>query len=100
MRLSGSADLVCVHGGDGTLRDTVQALGTRAGKMPLCIAPAGKINLDARELGYRSDPGQLAGQIMAAWERGPDSWVRAPLYTLGDLPVVSCLSIGPDSHAP
>ena len=49
-QLSGSADLVCVHGGDGTLRDTVQALGARAGEVPLCIAPAGTINLVAREL--------------------------------------------------
>src|SRR6476469_7020999 len=26
VQLSGTAELVCVHGGDGTLRDTVQAL--------------------------------------------------------------------------
>ncbi|WP_229658398.1 diacylglycerol/lipid kinase family protein [Tsuneonella deserti] len=99
VRLSGSADLVCVHGGDGTLRDTVQALGARAGEVPLCIAPAGTINLVARELGYGRDPEALAEQVMAAWRRGPETWVRAPLYALGDLPVVSCLSIGPDSHA-
>jgi diacylglycerol kinase family enzyme len=99
VRLSGAADLVCVHGGDGTLRDTVQALGSRAGDVPLCIAPAGTINLVARELGYARDPERLAAQVCAAWERGPESWTRAPLYTLGDMPVVACLSIGPDSHA-
>ena len=99
VQLSGSAELVCVHGGDGTLRDTVQALGDRAGEVPLCIAPAGTINLVARELGYRRDPAKLAEQVCAAWDRGPAGWVRAPLYRLGDLPVVSCLSIGPDSHA-
>lgn len=99
VQLSGSADLVCVHGGDGTLRDTVQALGSRAGEVPLCIAPAGTINLVARELGYARDPDRLAAQVCAAWERGPASWTRAPLYTLGDMPVVACLSIGPDSHA-
>ena len=99
VRLSGDADLVCIHGGDGTLRDTVQALGARAGTVPLCIAPAGTINLVARELGYRRDPEDLAGQVTAAWRRGPDSWVSAPLYMLGEMPVVSCLSIGPDSHA-
>src|SRR5689334_1450598 len=71
VQLSGSADLVCVHGGDGTLRDTVQALGSRAGKVPLCIAPAGTINLVARELGYARDPDRLAAQVCAAWERGP-----------------------------
>ncbi len=99
VQLSGAADLICVHGGDGTLRDTVQALGNRAGDVPLCIAPAGTINLVARELGYARDPGRLTDQVCAAWGRGPDGWVRAPLYRLGDLPVVSCLSIGPDSHA-
>ena len=88
VRLSGAADLVCVHGGDGTLRDTVQALGSRAGDAPLCIAPAGTINLVARELGYARDPERLAAQVCAAWERGPESWTRAPLYTLGDMPVV------------
>jgi diacylglycerol kinase family enzyme len=97
--LSGTADLVCVHGGDGTLRDTVQALGPRAGSVPLAIAPAGTINLVARELGYARDPARLARQVRAGWDRGPDRWVHAPLYTLGELPVVSCLSIGPDSHA-
>ncbi len=99
VQLSGDADLVCVHGGDGTLRDTVQALGERAGEAPLCIAPAGTINLVARELGYARDRERLAAQVCAAWERGPESWVRAPLYMLGEMPVVACLSIGPDSHA-
>lgn len=98
-RLSGAADLVCVHGGDGTLRDTVQALGPAAGEVPLCIAPAGTINLVARELGYARRADALAAQVAAAWDRGPESWTRAPLYTLGRTPIVACLSIGPDSHA-
>jgi diacylglycerol kinase (ATP) len=93
------AELVCVNGGDGTLRDTVQALGARAGEVPLCIAPAGTINLVARELGYVRNPERFAQQVCEAWGRGSDTWVRAPLYRLGVLPVVSCLSIGPDSHA-
>lgn len=91
-------DLVCVHGGDGTLRDAVQGLGPLAGEIPLCIAPAGTINLVAREIGYPRDPEELARMVFAAWER-PDGWLRAPLYTLGEMPVVACLSIGPDSHA-
>ena len=51
VRLTGGADLICVNGGDGTLRDTVQAMGPAAGSVPLCLAPAGTINLVARELG-------------------------------------------------
>ena len=98
-QLSGNADLVLVHGGDGTLRDTVQALGDAAGRVPLAIAPSGTINLVARELGYAREPARLAEQVLAAWARGPETWVRAPLYRLGEMPVVACLSIGPDSHA-
>ena len=96
---SGEADLICVHGGDGTLRDTVQALGADAGRVPLCIARSGTINLVARELNYPVEPGALARQVARGWARGPDSWITSPLYTLGDMPIVSCLSIGPDSHA-
>lgn len=97
--LSDDADFICVHGGDGTLRDTVQALGERAGEVPLCVAPSGTINLVARELGYAREPRRFVDQVLAAWQRGPKGWVHAPLYRLGELPVVSCLSIGPDSHA-
>ena len=98
-QLSGSAELICVHGGDGTLRDTVQALGERAGEIPICIARAGTINLVARELRYPKKPEALARQVAEAWRTGPEGWVHSPLYRLGDLPIVSCLSIGPDSQA-
>lgn len=92
-------DLVCVHGGDGTLRDTVMALGRDAGRIPLCVAPAGTINLVARELGYPRDPLAFVQKLARAWAAGPDGWVRAPLFRLGSTPIVSCLSIGPDSRA-
>ena len=98
-KLSGTAELVCVHGGDGTLRDTVQALGDRAGEVPLAVAPSGTINLVARELGYARKPSDFARQVAEGWAKGSGAWVHAPLYRLGDMPIVSCLSIGPDSHA-
>ncbi|MBX7532204.1 hypothetical protein K3165_04620 [Qipengyuania sp. 1XM1-15A] len=98
-QLSGTAELVCVHGGDGTLRDTVQAMGAAAGKVPLAVAPSGTINLVARELGYARNPAAFAKQVADGWAKGSDGWVRAPLYRLGEMPIVSCLSIGPDSHA-
>ena len=97
--LSGSADLVCIHGGDGTLRDVVRALGQGAGDVPLCVAPSGTINLVARELDYPRKTKAFARKLAEAWSRGPENWVTAPLYRLGELPIVSCLSIGPDSHA-
>tara|TARA_R100001126_G_scaffold71907_1_gene41940 strand:- start:328 stop:984 length:657 start_codon:yes stop_codon:yes gene_type:complete len=67
--------------------------------MPICVAPSGTINLVARELGYPRSPRRFAEAVRAAWERGPESWVQSPLYRLGDMPIVSCVSIGPDSHA-
>ena len=97
--LTDRAELVCIHGGDGTLRDVVRALGDRAGDVPLCVAPSGTINLVARELDYPRKPREFARKLAQAWERGPETWVVAPLYRLGELPIVSCLSIGPDSHA-
>ncbi len=97
--LSGTADIICVHGGDGTLRDVVRALGDKAGDFPLCVAPSGTINLVARELGYSRKPRSFARELSEAWQRGEKSWVSAPLYRLGEMPIVSCLSIGPDSHA-
>ena len=97
--ISPDAKLVCVLGGDGTLRDCVQAMGERADELPLCIARSGTINLVARELGYNANPVKFARQLATAWARGPDGWLRSPLYRLGEVPIVSCLSVGPDSQA-
>ena len=99
VRFSGSADLLVIHGGDGTVRDTVKALGNAAGETPLAIAPSGTINLVARELGYSPAPATFARRLAKAWSRGEGSWTRSPLFRLGDIPIVSCLSIGPDSRA-
>jgi len=96
---SGNADLVVIHGGDGTVRDVVQALGDTADQTPLAIAPSGTINLIARELEYSPAPETFAGKLAAAWSRGPDDWTHSPLFRLGNIPIVSCLSIGPDSRA-
>jgi diacylglycerol kinase family enzyme len=98
-RLSGSAEAVCVHGGDGTLQATAIALGEAAARVPLCVAPSGTINLVARELGSARAPHAFAAQLVAARERGPATWLRSPLYRFGGVPVVSCMSIGPDSAA-
>lgn len=95
---SGTADLLCIHGGDGTLRDTVRAMGQDAGSIPICVAPSGTVNLVARELAYEREPGAFARRIARGWQAGSEAWISAPLYCLGELPIVSCLSIGPDSH--
>ena len=97
--LSEDADIICVFGGDGTLRDVVRALGPKAGETPLCIARGGTINLVARELGYDKNFTEFARQIASSWESGPESWVKSELFQLGDVPITSCLSIGPDSNS-
>jgi diacylglycerol kinase family enzyme len=97
--LSGNADMVCVMGGDGALRQVVKAMGADAGRVPLCIAPAGTINLVARELGYRRKREEFAEQVLAAWQRGSESWMASPLFAFADHPIIACLSIGPDSAA-
>ena len=96
---SADAELICVHGGDGALRDTVNALGPRIAEVPLCIAPSGTINLVARELGYPAQPSKLAAMVLAGWERGRENWLVSPAYRFNDTPIVSCGSVGPDSHA-
>lgn len=91
--------LVCVYGGDGAVRLVAGALGDRIADVPLCIMPAGTINLIARELGYAKKSREFAGQIAAAWRRGPGSWISSPLVDFVGTPVMACLSIGPDSAA-
>lgn len=99
VRLTGTAELICVHGGDGTLRDTIKAMIARGFDTPLCIARSGTINLVARELGYPSDPTSLAAMVARGWASGGSSWVSSPLFMMDEMPIASCLSLGPDSHA-
>lgn len=99
IELPDDARLVCIHGGDGTLRLVVRSLGERVAATALCISPVGTINLIARELGFARNPERLAAQVAAAWHRGPESWVRSPLVTFGGEPVMACLSTGADSAA-
>lgn len=99
MTLSGTADLVCVMGGDGALRQVIAAMGEDAGRVPICIAPAGTINLVARELGYPRNRDRFARQVMEAWQEGPERWVKSPLYRFAGSPLAACLSVGPDSAA-
>ena len=63
------AELVCVHGGDGTVRLAVEALGERVDEVALAVCPAGTINLVARELGYSHEPEAFAAQLAEAWAR-------------------------------
>lgn len=92
-------DLVCVSGGDGALRLVVASM-VRAGlSKPLCIFPAGTVNLIARELGYASDPEIFAREVMAGFLQKQVARLEAPLITSDDQPFVACISAGPDGQA-
>ncbi|MFT5329697.1 MAG: diacylglycerol kinase (ATP) [Parasphingorhabdus sp.] len=92
-------DLVCVSGGDGALRLVVASMAKGGVKKPLCIFPAGTVNLVARELGYSSDPEIFAREIMAGFLAGDGAWLQAPLVTSDGQPFVACISAGPDGQA-
>ena len=92
--LASPVDLVCIAGGDGTVRTTIGNNQNANHPAPYCIFPMGTINLVAREAGYR-----------VARETGfPGLLVRSGDRThiagrVGDQVFLCCASIGPDSHA-
>lgn len=49
------AQLVVVAGGDGSLRETLEALGDTATRVPIALVPLGNANVIARELGVPLD---------------------------------------------
>tara|TARA_R110000824_G_scaffold4308_7_gene20710 strand:+ start:7791 stop:8768 length:978 start_codon:yes stop_codon:yes gene_type:complete len=92
-------DLVCVSGGDGALRLVVASMAKAGLSKPLCVFPAGTVNLVARELGYSSDPEIFAREIMAGFLAKDRARLEAPLITSDDQPFVACISAGPDGQA-
>tara|TARA_R110002033_G_scaffold5151_5_gene22802 strand:- start:880 stop:1569 length:690 start_codon:yes stop_codon:yes gene_type:complete len=66
---------------------------------PLCIFPAGTVNLVAKELGYSSDPEIFAREIMAGYLDKETARLEAPLVTSDGQPFVACISAGPDGQA-
>lgn len=97
--ISPGCDLVCVSGGDGALRLVVASM-VRAGlSKPICVFPAGTVNLVAKELGYSDDPETFAREIMAGFLDKQVARLEAPLITSDDRPFVACLSAGPDGQA-
>lgn len=92
-------DLVCVSGGDGALRLVVASMAKAGLSKPLCVFPAGTVNLVARELGYSSDPEIFAREIMAGFLAKDKARLQAPLVTSDNLPFVACISAGPDGQA-
>lgn len=88
------ADHICVAGGDGTVRDIVNALARNGRPVGLSNYPMGTINLLAREARYPADPRMFVQRLYADQ---PDR-SHFPV-TVGDGLFIVCASVGPDSAA-
>jgi diacylglycerol kinase family enzyme len=87
------ADLLCIGGGDGTVRMVVGRQRDTAALPPIVVFPVGTINLVARELGYPKSPQAFLARI------AQDCAVLSPLAELNGEPFVACLSVGVDALA-
>ncbi len=92
-RDASEAELLCIAGGDGTVRMVVGRQGDPSLLPPIAVYPVGTINLVARELGYPASPTGFIRRIEAGHE------TASPLAMLGDRPFIACLSIGIDALA-
>ncbi|SIN60298.1 Diacylglycerol kinase family enzyme [Parasphingorhabdus marina DSM 22363] len=93
------SDLLCISGGDGTLGLVISALLNQGANIPVCVFPAGTVNLVARELGYASDPELFAREVMAGFLAGPAGRLAEPVLVTDHAPVIACFSAGPDGVA-
>lgn len=92
--LASPVDLICIAGGDGTIRMTIGNNRNADCRVPYYIFPMGTINLVAREAGYRLNLEKAFPDFLA---RSGD---RAHIAgRVGDEVFLCCASIGPDSHA-
>ena len=87
------ADHLCVAGGDGTLRHAVEALHRSNRAIPISIYPAGTVNLFARERGYPRAAEAFVRRVL-----GADAGVSHHSALVAGLPLLTCASVGPDSH--
>lgn len=87
------AELLCIGGGDGTVRMVVGGQSDLAALPPIAVFPVGTINLVARELDYPRSPQAFIRRIET------DREVCSPVARLNGVPFVACLSIGIDALA-
>jgi diacylglycerol kinase (ATP) len=85
------AELLCIAGGDGTVRMVVANHSDPAALPPLAVFPVGTINLIARELEYPLSPAAFVRRVEQ------DRLLHSPLARMNGVPFVACLSIGIDA---
>lgn len=82
------ADLVAVHGGDGTLHVALgaleQAFGRGAALPRVAILPGGTLNTVAKGLGIASPPLDRLAAVADAHARGRVHTVRRPMMRIGE----------------
>jgi diacylglycerol kinase family enzyme len=93
-QIAPQATLVCVAGGDGTVRHVASAVLAGGHTVRMSIYPAGTINLLAMEAGYPRDPAQFARMALADVPSRP----HYPA-AFGDAHFFACAGVGPDSLA-
>ena len=94
LAIADDADHVCVVGGDGTVRYAVAAVRRARRRPSISIYPLGTVNLLARERGYPREPDAFVRRAMAR-----SAPYRQHIAVVGDTPMLTCASVGPDSDA-
>jgi diacylglycerol kinase (ATP) len=92
--LEPGADIVCVVGGDGSVRHAAKAIYDSKRRLSLAAWPGGTINLFQREVAKAKTPFGFANETLSGTHRTTHYGVYA-----GNSFFLGCLSIGPDAHA-
>jgi diacylglycerol kinase family enzyme len=92
--IASPVDLICISGGDGTIRTTIGSNEASGHPVPYCSFPSGTINLMAREAGYRANIAEFVSDVV---HRCAGNQYFAG--HVGKEVFLCCASIGPDSHA-
>ena len=87
-------DLICVAGGDGTVRDVLARIDSLSTTTRITVYPMGTINLLAREAGYVIDDASFVARSIS--QKASRHYYVA---RVNEGPMLVCASVGPDSAA-
>lgn len=85
---------ICISGGDGTVRETLNDLLAGDCRLPISIHPSGTVNLLAKELGCSLEPGKVAERIL-----GSQFQECHYVALLNQTTFLVCASVGPECFA-
>lgn len=93
VEIGSDVDRVCVVGGDGTVRQVVEALRVARRAMPLSIDPCGTVNLLSMEAPRDLSPRALAMRLLGEAHRLQYG------VAINDTIFLACASVGPEAWA-